>query len=126
MSNSSQRCSVEARSGLCAGQRSSYTPDSVISFSADFALCTRVSSCSSIKVSSPKCCNKFGSTQFPRTSLCGVVLRFIFTGITRIAKPVNKRGTYTYYWPCSVYSPASLCNIADRSQDLVVQSGISQ
>uniref|UniRef100_A0A3P8S0T8 Uncharacterized protein n=1 Tax=Amphiprion percula TaxID=161767 RepID=A0A3P8S0T8_AMPPE len=39
-SNSSQRCSMGLRSGLCAGQSSSSTPDSVIHVFMDLALCT--------------------------------------------------------------------------------------
>ena len=39
-SNSSQRCSIRLRSGLCAGQSSSSTPNSLIHVFMDLALCT--------------------------------------------------------------------------------------
>lgn len=35
-------------------------------------------------------------------SLHAITLRFDFTGITEIAKPINKRGEPTYFWPYSV------------------------
>ena len=39
-SNSSQRCSIGLRSGLCAGQSSSSTPNLLIHVFMDLALCT--------------------------------------------------------------------------------------
>ena len=44
-SNSSQRCLMVSRSGLCAGQSSSSTPISTNHFCMDLALCTRALSC---------------------------------------------------------------------------------
>uniref|UniRef100_A0A667X151 Doublecortin domain-containing protein n=1 Tax=Myripristis murdjan TaxID=586833 RepID=A0A667X151_9TELE len=44
-SNSSQRCSLGLRSGLCAGQSSSSTPNSLIHVFMDLALCTGAQSC---------------------------------------------------------------------------------
>ena len=59
-SNSSQRCSMGLRSGLCLGQSSSSTPISTNYFCMDIALCTRVLSCWNRKGPSP---NKVGSTK---------------------------------------------------------------
>ena len=44
-SDSSQRCSIGLRSGLCAGQSSSSTPDSAIHVFMDLALCSGAQSC---------------------------------------------------------------------------------
>ena len=44
-SNSSQRCLMGLRSGLCAGQSSSFTPISTNHFSMDLALYTGALSC---------------------------------------------------------------------------------
>ena len=44
-SNSSQRCSMGLRSGLCAGQSSSSTPISTNYFCMDLTLCTGALSC---------------------------------------------------------------------------------
>ena len=49
-SYSSQRCSIELRSRLCAGQSSSSTANSLIHVFMDLALCTGPQSCSLKKV----------------------------------------------------------------------------
>uniref|UniRef100_A0A3B4DS63 NACHT domain-containing protein n=1 Tax=Pygocentrus nattereri TaxID=42514 RepID=A0A3B4DS63_PYGNA len=54
-SNSSQRCSIGLRSGLCAGQSSSSTPNSLIHVFMDPALCTAAQSCWNRKGPSPNC-----------------------------------------------------------------------
>ena len=57
-SNSSQRCSVGLRSGLCAGQSSSSTPSSLLHVFMNLALCTGVQSCWNRKGPSPNCSHK--------------------------------------------------------------------
>jgi hypothetical protein len=67
--NSSQRCLMELRSGLCAGQSSSSTPISTNHFCMDLALCTRVLSCRSRKGPSSNCSHKVGSTELLEAQL---------------------------------------------------------
>nr|XP_061844147.1 uncharacterized protein LOC133624531 isoform X2 [Nerophis lumbriciformis] len=65
-SNSSQRCSIGFRSGLCAGQSSSSTPDSVIHVFMDLALCTGAQSCWKKKGPAPNCSHKVGSMELSK------------------------------------------------------------
>jgi len=65
-SNSSQRCSIGLRSGLCAGQSSSSTPNSIIHVFMDLTLCTGAQSC--WKGPSPNCSHKVGSMKLSKTS----------------------------------------------------------
>jgi hypothetical protein len=78
--NSSQRCLMGLRSGMCAGQLSSYEPISTNHFCMDLALCTGALSCWNRKEPSPNCCHKGGSTESSRMSLFAVALRFPITG----------------------------------------------
>ena len=59
--NSPQRCSIGLRSGLCAGQSSSSTPNSLIH--TDLALCTGAQLCWNRKGPSPNCSHKVGSVE---------------------------------------------------------------
>jgi hypothetical protein len=79
-SNSSQRCSMGLRSGLGAGQSSSFTPISTNHFCMDLALFTGVLSFWNRKGPSLNCCHKVGTTESSRMSLYDVALRFPFTG----------------------------------------------
>ena len=67
-SNSSQRCSIGLRSGLCAGQSSSSTPNWLIHVFMDLALCTGAPSCWNRKGSSPNCFHKVGSMKWSKIS----------------------------------------------------------
>ena len=79
-SNSSQRCSMVLRSGLCAGPSSSSTPTSTNHSCMDLALCTGALSCWNRKGPSPNCYHRVGNTESSRMSLCAVALRLPFTG----------------------------------------------
>ena len=68
VSNSSQRCSFGLRSGLCAGQPSSFTPNSLIHVFMDLALCTGAQSCWNRKGPSPNCSSKVGSMELSNIS----------------------------------------------------------
>ncbi|KAK3549116.1 hypothetical protein QTP70_032576 [Hemibagrus guttatus] len=79
-SNSSQRCSMGLRSGLCAGQSSSSTPNSLIHVFMDLALVTGVQSCWNRKGSSPNCNHKVGSMKLSKMSWYAEALRVPFNG----------------------------------------------
>ncbi|KAG7317169.1 hypothetical protein KOW79_019467 [Hemibagrus wyckioides] len=79
-SNSSQRCSIGLRSGLCAGQSSSSTPNSLIHDFMDLALCTGVQSCWNRKGSSPNSSHKVWSRKLSKMSWYAEALRVPFTG----------------------------------------------
>ncbi|KAI4877753.1 hypothetical protein NFI96_007850 [Prochilodus magdalenae] len=79
-SNPSQRCSIGWRSGLCAGQSSSSTPDSLIHVFMELALCTGVRSCWNRKGPSPNCPHKAGSMEQSRVSWSAEALRVPLTG----------------------------------------------
>ncbi|KAI4879059.1 hypothetical protein NFI96_014962 [Prochilodus magdalenae] len=66
-SNPSQRCSIGWRSGLCAGQSSSSTPDSLLHVFMELALCTGVRSCWNRKGPSPNCPTKLGAWNGPES-----------------------------------------------------------
>ena len=68
-SNSSQRCSIGLRSGLCAGQSSSSTPNSLIHVFMDPALFTGAQSCWNRKGPSQNCFHKVGSMELSNISL---------------------------------------------------------
>ncbi len=42
-------------------------------------------------------------TQFPRISLYALTLRFVLIEITKVVKPVHKKGATQYFWQYSVY-----------------------
>ena len=78
-SNSSQRCSIGLRSGLCAGQSSSSTPNSLIHVFMDLALCTGAQSCWNRKgPNSPNCSHKVGSMKLSKISWSAEALRVPF------------------------------------------------
>ena len=89
-SNSSQRCLMGLKSGLCEGQSSSSTPISTNHFGMNHALCTGALSCLNRKGPSPNCCHKVGRTESSRMSLYAVALRFPFTG-TKGPSPNNEK-----------------------------------
>jgi hypothetical protein len=97
-SNSSQRCSMGLRSGLCAGQSSSSTPISINHFCMDLALCRGKLSCGNRKGPSPNCYHKVGSTESSRMSLYAVALRFPFTG-TKGTNPNHEKQPLTIISP---------------------------
>ena len=78
-SNSSQKCSMGLRSGLCAGQSSSSTPIMTTHFCMYLALCMGELSCWNRKGPSLNCCHKVWSTESSWMSLYAVALTFPFT-----------------------------------------------
>ena len=78
-SNSSQRCSIRLRSGLCAGQSSSSTPNPLIHVFMHLALCTDAQSCWNWKGPSPNCSHKVGSRELSNISWCAEAFRVPFT-----------------------------------------------
>ncbi len=91
-SNSSQRCSIGLRSGLCAGQSSSSTPNSLIHVFMDLALCTGAQSCWNRKGPSPICSHKVGSMEFSKISWYAEAFRVPFTG-TKGPSPAPEKTT---------------------------------
>ena len=81
--DSSQRCLMGLRSGLCAGQSRSSTPTLTNHFCMELTLCTGALLCWNRKGASPSCCHKVGSTKSFRMSLHAVALIFPFTGTKR-------------------------------------------
>lgn len=79
-SNSSQRCSIGFRSGLCAGQSSSSTPDSIIHVFMDLALCTGAQSCWKRKGPAPNCSHKVGSMELSKMFWYPEAFKVPFTG----------------------------------------------
>ena len=84
------------RSGLCAGQSSSYTPLSTNNFCMDLALYTGALSWWNRKEPSPNCCHKVWSIESSRMSLYAVALRFPFTG-TRGPSPNHEKTAPDHY-----------------------------
>ena len=93
-SNSSQRCSVRLRSGLCAGQSSSSTPNSLIHVFMDLALCTGAQSCWNRKGPSPNCSHKVGSMELSNISWYAEAFRVPFTG-TKGPSPAPEEQPHT-------------------------------
>ena len=79
-SNSSQRCSIGLRWGLCAGQSSSSTPNSLIYVFIDVALCTGAQSCWNRKGPSPNCFHHVESMELSKISWYAEEFRVPFTG----------------------------------------------
>ena len=78
--NSSQRCSIGLRSGLCAGQSGSSTPNSLIHVFMDHALFTGAQSCWNRKGPSANCFHKVGSMKLSKISWYAEAFRVSFTG----------------------------------------------
>ncbi|XP_058258308.1 uncharacterized protein LOC131361290 isoform X2 [Hemibagrus wyckioides] len=97
-SNSSQRCSIGLRSGLCAGQSSSSTPDSVIHVFMDLALCTGAQSCWKRKGPAPNCSHKVGSMELSKMSWYAEAFRVPFTG-TKGPSPAPEKQPHTIIPP---------------------------
>ncbi|KAI4872673.1 hypothetical protein NFI96_021153 [Prochilodus magdalenae] len=97
-SNPSQRCSIGWRSGLCAGQSSSSTPDSLIRVFMELALCTGVRSCWNRKGPSPNCPHKVGSMEWSRVSWSAEALRVPLTG-TKGRSPTPEHHPHTIIPP---------------------------
>ncbi|XP_051528965.1 uncharacterized protein LOC127426291 [Myxocyprinus asiaticus] len=93
-SNSSQRCSIGLRSGLCAGQSSSSTPNSLIHVFMDLALCTGAQSCWNRKGPSPNCSHKVGSMELSKISWYAEAFRVPFTG-TKGPSPAPEKQPHT-------------------------------
>ena len=99
-SNSSQNCSFGLRSGVCAGQSSSSTSNSLIHHFMDLALFTGVQSCWTRKGPSPNCCHKVGSVELSNISWDAEVFRVPFTG-TKGPSPTPEKqppSTKLYTW----------------------------
>ena len=71
--------SIGLRSGLCASQSSSYTPNALIHVFMDLALCTGAQSCWNRKGLSPNCCYKVGSMDLSNISWDAVRVPFTET-----------------------------------------------
>ena len=97
-SNSSQRCSIGLRSGLCAGQSSSSTPNSLIHVFMDLALCTGAQSCWNRKGPSPNCSHKVGSMELSNISWYAEAFRVPFTG-TKGPSPAPEKQPHTIIPP---------------------------
>ena len=97
-SNSSQRCSIGLRSGLCAGQSSSSTPNLLIHVFMDLALCTGAQSCWNRKRPSPNCSHKVGSMKLSKMSWYAEALRVPFTG-TKGPSPTPEKQPHTIIPP---------------------------
>ena len=91
-SNSSQRCSIRLRSGLCAGQSSSSTPNSLIHVFMDLALCTGAQSCWNRRGASPNCSHKAGSLELSNISWYAEAFRLPFIG-TKGPSPAPEKTT---------------------------------
>ena len=97
-SNSSQRCSIGLRSGLCAGQSSSSTPNSLIHVFMDLALCTCAQSCWNRKGPSPSCSHEVWSMELSKISLYAEAFRVPFTG-TKGPRPAPEKLPHTVIPP---------------------------
>ena len=97
-SKSSQRCSIGSRSGLCAGQSSSSTPNYLIHVFMDLALCTGAQSCWNRKGQSPNCSHKVGSMELPKISWFAEAFRFPFT-VTKGQRPAPEKQPHTIIPP---------------------------
>nr|XP_061825561.1 glucoside xylosyltransferase 1-like isoform X2 [Nerophis lumbriciformis] len=97
-SNSSQRCSIGFRSGLCAGQSSSSTPDSVIHVFTDLALCTGAQSCWKRKGPALNCSHKVGSMELSKMFWYPGAFKVPFTG-TKGPSPTPEKQLHTIIPP---------------------------
>ena len=86
------------RSGLCAGQSSSSTPDSLIHVFMDLALCTGAQSCWNRKGPSPNCSHKVGSMELSNISWYAEAFRVSFTG-TKGPSPSPEKQPHTIIPP---------------------------
>jgi hypothetical protein len=93
-SNSSHRCSVGFRSGLCAGQSISGTLLSTNHTLTDLDLWQGALSCWYRQSSSPNWSSTVDSTQQVRMSLCPSSIRFLCS-ITRGPSPFHEKHPYT-------------------------------
>jgi len=96
-SNSSQRCSIELRSGPW-GQSSSSTPNWLIHVFIDLALCTGVQSCWNRKRPSPNCFHKVRSMKLSKISWYAEAFRAPFTG-TKGPSPAPEKQPHTIIPP---------------------------
>ena len=101
--NSSQRCSIGLRSGLCAGQSSSSTPNSLIHVLMDLALCTGAQSCWNRKGPSPNCFHEVGSMKLSKISWYAEAFRVPFTG-TKGPCPAPEKQPYTIIPPPPIFT----------------------
>ena len=99
-SNSSQRCSIGLSSGLCAGQSSSSTPNSLIHVFMDLALCTGAQSCWNRKGPSPNCSHKVGSMELSKISWYDEAFRVPFTGTNAPQPSLTPLCHFTCFTSC--------------------------
>ena len=81
------------RSGLCAGQSSSSTPNSLMHVFMDLALCTGAQSCWNRKGPSPNCFHKVGSLKFSKIYWYAEAFRVPFTGTKGPCPAIEKQHT---------------------------------
>ena len=86
------------RSGLCAGQSSSSTPDSVIHVFMDLALCTGAQSCWQRKGPAPNCSYKLGSMRLSKMSWSAEAFTVPLTG-TKGPSPAPEKQPHTIIPP---------------------------
>ncbi|XP_058230352.1 uncharacterized protein LOC131343021 isoform X2 [Hemibagrus wyckioides] len=113
-SNSSQRCSIGLRSGLCAGQSSSSTPDSVIHVFMDLALCTGAQSCWKRKGPAPNCSHNVGSMELSKMSWYAEAFRVPFTG-TKGPSPAPEKQPHTIIPPPPNFTLGTMQSDKNRS-----------
>uniref|UniRef100_A0AAR2JMT8 Ig-like domain-containing protein n=1 Tax=Pygocentrus nattereri TaxID=42514 RepID=A0AAR2JMT8_PYGNA len=111
-SNSSQ----VLRSGLCAGQSSSSTPNSVTHVFVDFELCTGVQSCCNRKGPSPTCSHNVGSMKLSKISWSAEALRVSFTG-TKGPTPTLEKQPHTIIPPPPNFTHGTMQSDKNRSPD---------
>jgi len=97
-SNSSQRCSIGLRSGLCAGQSGSSKPNWLIRVFMDLTLCTGAQSCWNRKGPSPNCLHKVGNIKWSKISWYAEAFRVPFTG-TKWPSPAPEQQPHTIIPP---------------------------
>ena len=100
---------VLLESGLCAGQSSLSTPNSLSYVCMGLALCTGAQSCWNRKGPSPKCSHKVGSMELSNISWYAEAFAVPFTGAKR-PRPAPEKQSHTiippstklYTWHSSV------------------------
>lgn len=118
--NSSQRCSVGLRrSGLCAGQSSFSTANSLIHVFMDLTLRTCAQFCFNRKGPSSNCSHKVRSMKLSKMSCYDEALRVLFTG-TKGLSPAPEKQPHTIISPplhmtqCSLKSTVLLATAKPR------------
>lgn len=86
-------------SGLCAGQSSSSTSDSVKHFFSAIVVCTEALSCQSRKV-----------TPYPTTKCLSKMIAWLHASLTKKDKAFHYKGVSTYFYILTVWASLSFDN----------------